>query len=323
MRFRSSLKAIRYFIAAYDESSFTAAALRENATQAGVSSHIRQLETLLGVTLFSREQAGVTPTPAGHLFYKYATAALKRLDEGASHLAHYSSGYQGRIKVGVTPTLTHRILSQALEELGHRHPNVEVRLVERFGAPLADMILAEEIDFALSPYPTDERGLKVHTLLQMPLYLISGPDENLAGRVRSEHSIKMLWGRAQDTLRRPLVIEQLHALGIAVATEMEVDSTTTILDMVSRNGWSVVMPSLMVDPVADAKRLSILPLRNSALDPPLLLIEPVARPLTPAANAFAEMVSTIAHRALADWENRFAAAAEAAYRRHPRRRSSC
>jgi DNA-binding transcriptional LysR family regulator len=39
-----SLRDIRLFIAAYEERSFTAAATRENATQSGVSQHIRKLE---------------------------------------------------------------------------------------------------------------------------------------------------------------------------------------------------------------------------------------------------------------------------------------
>ena len=50
-----SLRDIRLFIAAYEERSFTAAAIRENATQSGVSQHIRKLEELhdLGVTQFN------------------------------------------------------------------------------------------------------------------------------------------------------------------------------------------------------------------------------------------------------------------------------
>ena len=50
-----SLRDMRLFVAAYEERSFTAAARRENATQSGVSQHIRKLEGALGVHLFRRE----------------------------------------------------------------------------------------------------------------------------------------------------------------------------------------------------------------------------------------------------------------------------
>ncbi len=39
-----SIRDIRVFVAAYEEGSFTAAAARENATQSGVSQHVRKLE---------------------------------------------------------------------------------------------------------------------------------------------------------------------------------------------------------------------------------------------------------------------------------------
>jgi hypothetical protein len=39
-----SLRDIRIFVAAYEERSFTVAAVREHATQSGVSQHIRKLE---------------------------------------------------------------------------------------------------------------------------------------------------------------------------------------------------------------------------------------------------------------------------------------
>ena len=56
-----SLRDIRIFVAAYEERSFTAAAVREHATQSGVSQHIRKLEEGFRVKLFSREKGQVAP----------------------------------------------------------------------------------------------------------------------------------------------------------------------------------------------------------------------------------------------------------------------
>ena len=54
-----SLRDIRIFVAAYEERSFTAAAIREHATQSGVSQHIRKLEEGFRVKLFSRDRKSV------------------------------------------------------------------------------------------------------------------------------------------------------------------------------------------------------------------------------------------------------------------------
>ena len=65
-----TLRDIRLFVAAYEERSFTGAATRENATQSGVSQHIRKLEESFGVDLFSRDKGRVAPTPAGDGYYR-------------------------------------------------------------------------------------------------------------------------------------------------------------------------------------------------------------------------------------------------------------
>lgn len=52
-------------MAASEACAFTAAARRENATQSGVSQHMRKLEGTSGVALFVRGASRVRPTPAG------------------------------------------------------------------------------------------------------------------------------------------------------------------------------------------------------------------------------------------------------------------
>ena len=71
------LRDIRLFIAAYEKRSFTAAAIRENTTQSGVSQHIRKLEESFGVKLFSREKGRVAPTPAGENYYHRCIEVLR------------------------------------------------------------------------------------------------------------------------------------------------------------------------------------------------------------------------------------------------------
>ena len=75
------LQQIRYFVSAYEERSLTAAAHRENATQSGLSTHIKDLEYRIGAQLFERTPSGVTPTPVGERFYVHAVAVLRALSE--------------------------------------------------------------------------------------------------------------------------------------------------------------------------------------------------------------------------------------------------
>src|SRR5262249_57136417 len=71
----ASLRQVRAVIAVCEEGSFTRAAVRENATQSGISQHVAAVERALGVKLFERSATGVKPTPAGLRYYKRCVAA--------------------------------------------------------------------------------------------------------------------------------------------------------------------------------------------------------------------------------------------------------
>jgi LysR family transcriptional regulator, benzoate and cis,cis-muconate-responsive activator of ben and cat genes len=72
MMFRS----LRYFVAVYEELSFSAASKRCFVAQPSISAAVNQLETELGCTLFVRHAKGVTPTPSGSALYPKAFKVL-------------------------------------------------------------------------------------------------------------------------------------------------------------------------------------------------------------------------------------------------------
>jgi hypothetical protein len=75
-----SWRDIRIVVAAYEERSFTAAAVREHATQSGVSQHIRKLKEGFRVMLFSREKGQVAPTPAADAYYSRCIQILRNIE---------------------------------------------------------------------------------------------------------------------------------------------------------------------------------------------------------------------------------------------------
>lgn len=70
------LRTLRYFIAVYEELSFTGAARRCFVAQPSISAAIQQLESELDHPLFIRHPKGVTPTRAGTNLYPYAHKML-------------------------------------------------------------------------------------------------------------------------------------------------------------------------------------------------------------------------------------------------------
>ena len=70
------LRALGYFVAAYEECSVTAAARRCHVAQPSISMAIKGLEEHLGATLFERSRRGLRPTLAGERLYPKATSLL-------------------------------------------------------------------------------------------------------------------------------------------------------------------------------------------------------------------------------------------------------
>ncbi|CAH9067427.1 HTH-type transcriptional regulator BenM [Pseudoalteromonas holothuriae] len=70
------IKPLRYFVAAYEEGSITAAASRCFIAQPSITHAIKALETTLGVILFERTKQGIKATKQGHMLYTLACDLL-------------------------------------------------------------------------------------------------------------------------------------------------------------------------------------------------------------------------------------------------------
>ena len=70
------LRALGYFVAAYEERSVTAASRRCFVAQPSISIAIKGLEDALATPLFERSRQGLAPTPAAHRLYPRACSLL-------------------------------------------------------------------------------------------------------------------------------------------------------------------------------------------------------------------------------------------------------
>lgn len=300
MRFKGSLRHIRLFIASYEERSFTAASVRENCTQSGVSHHIRQLEELLGTTLFIRDKLGVTATPAADELYQACVQTLRDLDEIPSRMSRFSEGYQGSFAIGMTPVLTHRLVTRPLLEYRERNPNVQVRIAECTSETARQMIVSGQLDFAIGSVPGGE-GLRARRLLTTQESLIGSATRQKGAAPNAAGSRINLVLPVLTPKRHAAVGASLAAQGIGIASELRIDSALAILDLVGRSDWVTVAPSLILDPVDDEQRFVTYPLSEQPLNLSLYAIEPASRSITPEAQAFLDLLIEHAKRVNRHW----------------------
>ncbi|MBT8416424.1 MAG: LysR family transcriptional regulator, partial [Silicimonas sp.] len=136
------LQHLKYFVAVFEEGSFSAGAQRVNATQSGLSMHVRQLEDRFQVQLLNRSSTGVTPTEAGRRFYRDAVRVLHAATEAEANLRSLSGTVTGHVKVGLMPTFTRAVLGPALTKFVKGYPNVKVSVREAYSGELSRQVLA-------------------------------------------------------------------------------------------------------------------------------------------------------------------------------------
>jgi LysR family transcriptional regulator, nitrogen assimilation regulatory protein len=288
-----SLRDIRLFIAAYEERSFTAAAVRENATQSGVSQHIRKLEETFGVKLFSRDKARVVPTPAGDGYYRRCIDVLRAHEAADRAVRGYATGLDGEIVIGLMPTMTRCALAPVLAKFIDAHPNLVVRVVEGYSAMLTQRVQASELDFAIVPAFSGGAGLKSRLFLRTPELLVSSARSGLVQlaplRLSDLGPLKLVVPGQANTRRR-LLETYFASNGVRVERLLELDAMLGTLDFISRTDWMTVLPGLMMADHGEPRLFTINPIADPPFILDLVLIEPSRRPMSAGAEAFLHML---------------------------------
>lgn len=301
-----TLRDIRLFVSVYEERSFTLAAQRENATQSGVSQHVRNLETAFGVPLFIRDKGRIAPTPAGDAYYRRAIDVLRAHDAASRTVQAYAAGQDGQIVVGLMPTMTRCTLAPALARFVDAHPNVKVHVTEGYSAALTQMVRAGDVDFAIVPAFSDSAGLKSRLLLRTPeLFVTAARTAHIPGPIRlaDQGPLKLVLPSAVNT-RRGTLETYCATVGADIARVIELDTMFGTLDFVARGDWVTILPSLMLD--GDATRgFNVNPIVGPRLTLDLVLIEPARRALAPAAAIFLDLLEQEARRISAIWEEAY------------------
>jgi LysR family tcuABC transcriptional regulator len=286
-----ALRQIRAIIAVCEEGSFTRAAAREHATQSGISQHVAAVERTLGVRLFERSASGVQPTPAGLRYYRRCVEAVAQIESANEEVRGFAHLVTGDLRIGLIPTMTRAALSPTLEQFVPRYHDVRLHIVEGYSGLLTDMVLSDELDFAVVPTFEGRVGLKSRLIVRDREMLVSSPRRGFAPlapvRLKDCGPLKIIVPGRSNVRRRNIEIYfQTHQVEIAAMIEM--DAMIGTLEFVARSDWVAILSGLIcVNDLATGERVI-----NPIVDPPLfaefVVISPARRTLSTQARLFLE-----------------------------------
>lgn len=198
-----------------DEGTLVRTAESLHVTQPVVTRGLREVEELLGVTLFERLPRGVRPTEYGLPFIERARSVLAELRTAGEEMTLLRTGQLGTVTVGTHLAGSNLLLPRAIAALKTEHPHLTVVVRESTPDALQQMLLAGDLDLTVGRLsPTVPSRLEQVRLHQEPIRLVAraGHPVHQRGRVSLVDLVSYPWifPVAQTALRAELEAVFFH-----------------------------------------------------------------------------------------------------------------
>ena len=194
------LQQLKYLLAITDNGlNITAAAERLYTSQPGVSKQLKLLEQELGLQLFTRKGKSLDGiTSAGEQVIERARVIMQEVENIRRLASDYYQEEEGSLSIATTHTQARYVLPEIIRVFRDRFPKIGLNLHQGTSEQIADMVAANNIDFAIATGSTD---------LFSELMLVPGYRWDRSIIVPKEHDLAKLDRKLtlQDLAQYPLV----------------------------------------------------------------------------------------------------------------------
>lgn len=282
------LHKMRLFAAVAEQEHYRHAAERLGISQPALSTHVRDLEAYLGVSLFERSGRGVCLTEAGRLVHSYARRILalaRDLDDAVADLRALRAG---ELRLGASTTIGEYLLPAALGAFRKRHPNLNVAVEIGNTTHIVDRLRHGELHLALIGEPSNNPDLELAPYLDDEIVLIVAPSHRWAGATVALTDLpsEPLVAREPGSATRGVAERALTAAGVSVPIGLELGGTEAVKRAVIAGlGVAFVSACSVADELA-AARLSRVNLPGLTIKRQFQVARRRGRRLTPSEEAF-------------------------------------
>ena len=183
---------LRSFVVIAEEANLTRAAERLFVSQPALTKQIRQLESQLGVRLFTRSRTGMALTVAGQALADRAPAVLAGIDEALQETRNAASRAARVLRVGFLAGAANEATPQIIAAFADRRPDWQVAMRAATWTDPTAGLAAGHADVALLrlPFPGQD-SLRTEVLFTEPRWVALPVTHPLAGR--SHVPFRDLW----------------------------------------------------------------------------------------------------------------------------------
>ena len=243
-----NLDLYRVFYTVAKSGSLTKAAEELYISQPAVSRSIKQLETQLGVSLFTRTHRGMKlSAQGGKLIFGEVEQALNLLEGAENRLEEVKKSATGILRIGASDTIFEYFLADKIVDFHERFPAVKIDLVADFTPSTIAKLKADECDVAFVNLPIEaDADLKLYgNFMHLNDVFVVGQKY----RALAESGIKLselknhpLIVMEKNTVSRKTLDNFCQSLGVKLSPSIEVGSWELMKRLVASGMGIGVIP---------------------------------------------------------------------------------
>ena len=245
-----TLKQLQYLIALADHGHFGRAADACFVTQSTLSAGLRELESLIGITLVERTRRVVRFTPLGLKIADKARRVLREAEELSELARAAGKPLSGDLRMGVIPTIAPFLLPRILPRLRTEWPDLKLYLREETTTAACDSLHRGHVDCVLLALPYHCGDVESVDLFEDRLFL-AFPESDMP------HPPKSIRPDAIDETRLLLLEDghclKDHALAACNRPELRAEaamlgtSLHTLIQMVDNDLGVTLLPEMAIE----------------------------------------------------------------------------
>lgn len=150
-----TIKQLQYLVALHEAGHFGRAADASFVSQSTLSAGIRELESLLGVTLVERSRRVVRFTRLGEQVVEKANKLLREAEELSELVQAAGKPLSGQLRMAVIPTIAPFMIPRILPRLKKERPDLQLMLREEVSQDAIESLQHGRVDCVLLALPFD------------------------------------------------------------------------------------------------------------------------------------------------------------------------
>lgn len=211
--------------------SFTKASEKMGQKKSTVSRNIDLLEEELNVTLFYRDNKGVSLTADGEKYFEFVEKGLGYFEAGEKLVKSNNDIETGEIIIGSLSHISHFFLMEKVKKIKKDYPNLRIKIrTGATGKDLIQLLESHKIDFALdsTTMAIKNKDIQREELKKIENIFISKAPLELKNLNELEN-MKLVLGLENTTTSQELT-ELMKKHEVTIKPDLEIDITELKID---------------------------------------------------------------------------------------------